>query len=478
MIFNNYSNIKEIKFDLVIVGSGAAGISLALELEKEKISILIIEAGKNNFDEKSQEFYEGTIVGDKYPPLSVTRLRQVGGSTGHWGGLCRTLEEHDFQNWPINKKDLDQYSNEAKKIINLKRNNFYKKKMTENFDVVRFEISPLRFRDKYMERIKNSKNVHLITDTYVTKLSGKKKINSLVFFNKGEYFNLSSKYFVLACGGIENSKLMHLTRKYNPNLLDPKMPIGNYFLEHPYSKIGEAVIDIDKFNNFLKTKSLENSIKLNCDIWFSVASNKNFVNKNNILDSVMSMNFVYTDLNIHKQSFIEKLKCVAPEYIRKVLIRNNNKVMTLGIFAQTSQQIDYNNRIELDKNNKDPLGIEKVILHWKQSELVRDTYKKNIEELAKFFINENIGRVAAEDFIYSNNPLLHSGGGHHMGGTRIGFNSSDSVVDKNLMVHDVQNLFILGSSVFASAGYSNPTFTIVQLSVRLGKYLKNQIFNT
>ena len=128
MIFNNYNEIKDINFDLIIVGSGPAGISLALELEDEKISILIIEAGKNKFDDESQKFYDGDIIGDNYPPLSVTRLRQFGGSTGHWGGVCRSLEDHDFSNWPINKNDLDQFSNKAKKIINLKRNNFYKKK--------------------------------------------------------------------------------------------------------------------------------------------------------------------------------------------------------------------------------------------------------------------------------------------------------------------------------------------------------------
>ena len=62
-----------------------------------------------------------------------------------------------------------------------------------------------------------------------------------------------------------------------------------------------------------------------------------------------------------------------------------------------------------------------------------------------------------------------------MGGTRIGFNSYDSVVDKNLKVHGVENLFIAGSSVFASAGYANPTFTIVQLSVRLAEHLNKNI---
>ncbi len=475
MIFNNYSEIKDIKFDLIIVGSGPAGISIALELENKQVSTLIIEAGKYSFSEESQKFYEGSTIGDEYPPLSVTRLRQFGGSSGHWGGVCRSLEEYDFENWPIKKKDLDTHAYKAKKIINLKRNNFYKKEIDESFDVVRFEVSPLRFRDKYKEKIKKSKYIHLITESYVTKLIGDKNINEISFYNKGNFFNLRSKYFVLASGGIENSKLMHLIRKNNPKLLNPKMPIGNYFLEHPYNKIGEAIIDIENFNKFLKKKSLENIIKINCDIWFSIAPKKKFVIDNKLLDSVMNFNFIYTDISVQKKSFIEKLKCVAPEYVRNILIKNNNKIITASISAQTSQLIEFDNRVELDKNKKDSVGIEQVNLFWKKSSLVRDTYKKNIEELGKFFIDQEIGRVAAEEFIYSNKPFTNPSGGHHMGGTRIGLNSFNSVVDKNLMVHGVDNLFIAGSSVFASAGYANPTFTIVQLSVRLAEHLSKKL---
>ncbi len=477
MIFNNYSEIKDTKFDLIIIGGGPAGITIALELEKKKISSLIIEAGKYNFSDESQKFYEGSIIGDEYPPLSVTRLRQFGGSTGHWGGVCRSLEEHDFENWPIKKKDLDIYADTAKKVINLKRNNFYKKKINADFDLVKFEVSPLRFRDKYKEKIKDSKYIHLITESYVTKLSGDKKISEILFYNKGDYFPLKSKYFVLASGGIENSKLMHLTRKNNPKLLNPKMPIGNYFLEHPYNKIGEVIIDIENFNKLLKKRSLQDKIKVNCDYKFSLAANKNFVKNNNILDSVMHFNFIYTDLNIQRKSFVDKLKCVAPEYVRKILIKNNNKIITAFIYGQTSQLIEFDNRVELDKNKKDPIGVEQVKLYWKKSGIIQDTYKKNIEEIGKFFIDQNIGRVAAEEFVYSNTPFPHEGGGHHMGGTRIGFDSSSSVVDKNLMVHDVENLFIAGSSTFASAGYANPTFTVVQLSARLAEHLSKKILS-
>ena len=49
------------------------------------------------------------------------------------------------------------------------------------------------------------------------------------------------------------------------------------------------------------------------------------------------------------------------------------------------------------------------------------------------------------------------------------------VVDKNLKVHGVDNLYIAGSSSFGSPGHANPTFTIVQLSLRLAEHLGRSI---
>lgn len=50
-----------------------------------------------------------------------------------------------------------------------------------------------------------------------------------------------------------------------------------------------------------------------------------------------------------------------------------------------------------------------------------------------------------------------------------------TIVDKNLKVHGINNLYVLGSSIFPTAGHVNPTFTICQLSLRLGDHMKNKI---
>ena len=56
-----------------------------------------------------------------------------------------------------------------------------------------------------------------------------------------------------------------------------------------------------------------------------------------------------------------------------------------------------------------------------------------------------------------------------MGATRMSATAANGVVDKDCRVHGMQNLFVSSSSVFPTAGWSNPTLTIVALALRLAK---------
>ena len=88
---------------------------------------------------------------------------------------------------------------------------------------------------------------------------------------------------------------------------------------------------------------------------------------------------------------------------------------------------------------------------------------------------ENLGRIAAKDNIHNLESFDNLGGHHHLGGTNMGKDKSKSVVDSNLKVHDIKNLYIAGSSSFATSGYTNPTYTIVQLSLRLADELHSKL---
>ncbi|MEZ5904494.1 MAG: hypothetical protein R3C69_05075 [Geminicoccaceae bacterium] len=78
--------------DLAIVGGGAAGIALALGLGGAGFSIVLAEAGDEEFEPWHQSFCAGSSIGDLPLDPEVTRLRQLGGSTNHWGGRSRPLD--------------------------------------------------------------------------------------------------------------------------------------------------------------------------------------------------------------------------------------------------------------------------------------------------------------------------------------------------------------------------------------------------
>ncbi len=61
--------------------------------------------------------------------------------------------------------------------------------------------------------------------------------------------------------------------------------------------------------------------------------------------------------------------------------------------------------------------------------------------------------------------MTHAAGRHGAG--RRELHRRGGVVDARCRVHGVANLYIGGSSVFASAGFANPTLTIVALARRL-----------
>ena len=99
-----------------------------------------------------------------------------------------------------------------------------------------------------------------------------------------------------------------------------------------------------------------------------------------------------------------------------------------------------------------------------------------MEEIGSFFIEEDIGRLTLENHLYDGNIDYEAASGNHqMGGTRIGTDQIDSVVDKNLKVHGFKNLFINGSSIFRTGGHCHPTNTIIQFTLRLSDHLSKLV---
>jgi choline dehydrogenase-like flavoprotein len=61
-----------------------------------------------------------------------------------------------------------------------------------------------------------------------------------------------------------------------------------------------------------------------------------------------------------------------------------------------------------------------------------------------------------------------------MGAARMSRSPDEGIVNTDLKVHSVDNLYITGQAVFPTSGYANPTLTVVALSLRLADHLMDQ----
>src|SRR4051812_44143825 len=103
--------------DICVIGSGAAGITLARDFIGRSHRVILLESGPFDFDDAANELNEGRSVGRPYSDLSVCRQRFYGGTTNHWGGWCLPQEPIDFERgWPFPRTELDPYYERAQEI--------------------------------------------------------------------------------------------------------------------------------------------------------------------------------------------------------------------------------------------------------------------------------------------------------------------------------------------------------------------------
>ena len=127
------------------------------------------------------------------------------------------------------------------------------------------------------------------------------------------------------------------------------------------------------------------------------------------------------------------------------------------------------NRVLLG-DGRDPYGQPLPLVRHAPTELDRRSLIVLHEVLAEELEETGVGRLESSLALADPWPITQDAS-HHMGTTRMGRDPRTSVVDPDLRVHGVENVYCAGASVFPTSGCANPTFTIVALSIRLAEHL-------
>ena len=518
IIDTNFLNQKNINSDICVIGSGPSSFSFIKKFLNLNYSISILESGNFFFDQKVNLLNQGQLdMFGNFPHeeymLKSARVRMVGGTSNVWAGWSGPLLKEDFENkywipksgWQINYDNLKNYYFEAQKILSLskfiydeKLFDYYPKKVTidklENFDHSFWQFSnpPLNFKKKFEQEIKELKNINLYFNCTATNFSKgiDEKIENLGAYNsKKDKILFKAKYFIIACGGIENAAIL-LNSKQNIRQLDNNNNIGNYFFEHPHITLARGTTNNLNFLKTYKRQKLQQLNNIESLVGFSLKKTDrvknhisnciNVISNHNLLDvesAVIARHIMALRGKIVNTSkFISIFLKNIPELIKTLNFLTKNtfvKNKNFYIISRLEQQPLHDNKVYLSKS-KNKYGNFLPQINWRLSDLDYKTLKINYEKISKNFKLENIGKINASNFIETIDKETKKdvfAVGHHMGTTRMSENHSNGVVDKNLKVHNIKNLFVAGSSIFPTGGFINPTMTIIALSLRLGNHI-------
>ena len=460
----NESSI-DINYDICISGAGAAGITLAIKLSEFGFKVILCEAGSDDYTEISQKNYVGKINGDPYFDLDVARLRYLGGTTNHWNGMCRPFEKIDFNRsylgkefvWPIKYEEILKYQNEACKILEIKNDFIINNPNNELLRKVNFHSSPpVRFKDKYLDKIKSSKNLTLILNSNLKDIQGEKNIITSALFENynNKTVSIKAKKYIFSMGGIENSRyLLWFAQKYKSKYFDASCPIGKYWMEHPHFTLGSALVEkkVSKNIYYSIDEKMQRELKiLNCGFRINEISHRETNNK------------------------IKEIMCITPKFGMKLAsLFEKRLICGARLFAAWEQEPNISNAVKLTQELS-PLGIPTIELNWKKTSFDRKTINQSIILLNEWLLAKDLGRIQLHDWLIENENYPEYdelAGYHHMGGTRMSETKKHGVVDSNCKVFGSKNLYMAGSSVFTTGGHNNPTLPIVQFSLRLADHL-------
>lgn len=103
-------------------------------------------------------------------------------------------------------------------------------------------ISNVTFGEKYFSYISKSPFINLALDCTFLKFNFlNNSIDTADIQFSDNISKIYAKNYVLACSGLENSRLMLWSKSENKNNFDYEMPIGNYYIDHPTHDTGEGI---------------------------------------------------------------------------------------------------------------------------------------------------------------------------------------------------------------------------------------------
>ncbi|GJM22710.1 MAG: hypothetical protein DHS20C15_26250 [Planctomycetota bacterium] len=538
-------------YDLCVVGSGPAGITLVRELAASGLRIALLESGRRRPTPAADALREVSSSG--LPIKDYSRERVLGGTSSTWAGLSSPLDDIDLEarpwlaaardGWPIPRAELEPCWRAASDHYRFAP---YAEFESAAFDFLRErgdralrweQISEKVFRaaseaqhfGKEWGHVCEDNGPDLWLDASVLRLNaepGTRRIASVTVRNsRGTDRELRARAFVLAAGGIENARLLLLsTDLCAAGLGNAHDQVGRGFMNHPKDNHGIVTLKeplrelpahfgclhqgyAGYLGLRLRSERQREQQLLNSYVRFEplfpwsdrqgveafvllVKSSSGLFKrwKEKHEDDVVTLRDYSetgddSDLQNQRKSLLGwlgviglVLRDIVPvtRYVLARLARKAPLVRRVRLRNFMEMEPHPDNRVTLSSTEVDAFGSPRAHVHHETTALDRRSLVALHAQLGEELEAQGFGSLHSELRALDDFPIQLDAS-HHLGTTAMGHDPQRSVVDPNLRVHDVPNLWCAGGSVFPTSGCANPTYTIVALSIRLAAHLESEL---
>lgn len=259
---------KTIETEVCIVGTGAAGLTLAREFIGQGFRVCVLESGGlEEPDPDTASLSEVETASDFIQVTPDRRNRRFGGNSTYWAiniapgeqgpRLC-PLDAVDFEQrdwlphsgWPFDRSHLIPFYERAQKVFKLAPFAYEGKdwateqtpELPLNPDRIAtkiFQFGPAKtFYQEYRDEIDRASNITTYLYANAVELETDETAKTVtrvrVACLNGTQFWVSAKIVILAAGGVESTHLLLLSNRVQKTGLGNEYDqVGRYFMDHP-----------------------------------------------------------------------------------------------------------------------------------------------------------------------------------------------------------------------------------------------------
>jgi len=524
------SSPEDRRADVIVIGSGAAGQSVAKRLAASNADVLLVEAGPaSETHRKSQELLQAAMPGvhGQYPDFGGHLLMNLGGSIGKpqmpmsaddtqpsEGIRLTKLVDADLTDWPITRSDLDPYYDLVSSWFGMD----WDRDVVE-FDDPRLQAAPFQvvsrraFSHPTEEHLAG---IRVLLDAPVSKLnidpSGRIR-SAEVTTTQGETHILEADTFVLAMNTMPATQLlMHSGAGQSSGAL------GHYLMDHPLVTFGyiEPAADLPRdMLDALTPQPIEAGLS-----WPMLVPDQTAVANDELVNLALTLVplkwTVRRNLARHrmlkpvvvgartgaKHSLDRAVTSVknrefGTDLVKDVLqsargidellhikFRPNGPEFnlergwwkdtisdslpeTFELIGMVEQRGRYENHVSMS-DERNSLGWRKLRVNWQYTQEDKDAVDRAATPIMDALEDAGFGHITRLDAAkHTENYSCH----HASGTIRMSEDPAQGVVDEQCRAHDHENLYVVGMSVFPSVGYANPTLSAMALGVRVADHI-------